>query len=132
MDSPVSRRTAGECNPIKSRGFRHRQLTSAGIFETGFGTSRKPVYGQFPPLPTARQALTVHHAGTAARYISSMRVKVCARFVDRPGTRVGMSAIRTNRSGTVQSPPALYLLNRAEEPVLDERSQETNKRVHQS
>jgi hypothetical protein len=45
MDSPVSLRALGECNAIKSRGFRHRELTSVSIFEIGFGISRKPVSG---------------------------------------------------------------------------------------
>jgi hypothetical protein len=48
MDSPVSLRALGECNAIKSRGFGHSELTSVGIFQTGFGTSRKPVSGSLP------------------------------------------------------------------------------------
>jgi hypothetical protein len=36
MDSPVSRRTPGERNAIKSRGLGHSELTSVGNFETGF------------------------------------------------------------------------------------------------
>ena len=57
MGSPVSRRTPDECNAIKSRGFGHRELTSVANFETGFGTSRKPVYGLLPHCRLLAQKL---------------------------------------------------------------------------
>jgi hypothetical protein len=44
MDSPVSRRTAGECKAIKSRGSNHSELTFVGILKSDPGASSKPVY----------------------------------------------------------------------------------------
>jgi hypothetical protein len=45
MRSPVSRRTLGECNAIRNRGFGHAELTFLNALETEFGGSHKPVTG---------------------------------------------------------------------------------------
>jgi hypothetical protein len=43
MRSPVSGRALGECNAIRSRGFRHSELTFVGILESDSAASHKPV-----------------------------------------------------------------------------------------
>jgi hypothetical protein len=48
MDSPVSRRTPGGYNAIKSLRFWHCELTSTSALETEVDISHKPVSGQLP------------------------------------------------------------------------------------
>ncbi len=47
MCSPVSRRTSGECNAIRSRGFGHSELTFEGIVESDSSTPPSPFLDSF-------------------------------------------------------------------------------------